>query len=51
MKKSSSTAMDVDKVTNAIYALEKYKFNDKLVLSVGEKEWNEYDGYRNSGKN
>ena len=50
--KSSSTAMDVDKVTNAIYALEKYKFNDKLVLSVGgRKEWNEYDGYRNSGKN
>lgn len=49
---SSSTDMNVDKIINSVYALEKYKINEKLVLSVGgRKEWNEYDGYRKAGKN
>lgn len=46
---SSSTKMDVDKITNAIYMLEKYKLSEKLVLSIGgRQEWNKYDGYRKS---
>ena len=49
--KSSSTEMEVDKITNAFYILEKYNLTDKLVLNLGgRKEWNEYEGYRKTKK-